>query len=137
MDVSSIHIEEFHCIYKVITHVCAPVTGTQVLELCFKLYSSREASVHSTAGVAIRQIVTALFERLSASGGDLSEGEEEEEKEGEGRGGRDLSREAGDAYLLFQVYTYSSTITIGPLCISSVYMKLLVTLENVHVLSCS
>ena len=76
----------------------------QVLELCFKLYSSRDPSVHSTAGVAIRQIVTALFERVSAVSaqgeGSLSE---EEGEEGGGVVEKDLSREAGDAYLLFQV----------------------------------
>ena len=81
----------------------------QVLELCFKLYSYREPSVHSTAGVAIRQIATALFERLSVSG------EVETASEGEGVSGEGeekgklkeqrMSQEAGDAYLLFQVYT--------------------------------
>ena len=82
----------------------------QVLELCFKLYSSRDSSVHSTAGVAIRQIVTALFERVSAvsAKGDLvsEEGEGEEEEVGGPKKEKDLSREAGDAYLLFQVYRH-------------------------------
>jgi hypothetical protein len=76
---------------------------SKVLELCFKLYSSRDSSVHSTAGVAIRQIVTALFERVSAvsAQGDLVSEEGEEEEKG-GPREKDLSREAGDAYLLFQ-----------------------------------
>ena len=58
--------------------------------------------------MAIRQIVTALFERLSASVSAQSTGEEGEEGEGaeRERKGRELSQEAGDAYLLFQVYTY-------------------------------
>ena len=73
----------------------------QVLELCFKLYSSREPSVHSTAGVAIRQIVTALFDRLSVSKEAMSE-EETEGKKGD-PAEHHLSREVGDAYLLFQV----------------------------------
>ena len=72
----------------------------QVLELCFKLYSSRDSSVHSTAGVAIRQIVTALFERVSAVSAQSDLVSEEEEG---GAPEKDLSREAGDAYLLFQV----------------------------------
>ena len=80
--------------------------------MCFKLYSSRDSSVHSTAGVAIRQIVTALFERVSAvsAQGDLVSEEGEEEEKG-GPHEKDLSREAGDAYLLFQVcmwYVYNS-----------------------------
>ena len=82
----------------------------QVLELCFKLYSSREPSIHSTAGVAIRQIATALFERLSVSG--EGEGVSEGEREGVGGEGEEkgrledqrMSQEAGDAYLLFQVH---------------------------------
>ena len=58
--------------------------------------------------MAIRQIATALFERLSVSG----EGEGMSEGEGEGVGGEGekgrqeeqrMSQEAGDAYLLFQV----------------------------------
>ena len=81
----------------------------QILELCFKLYASREPSVHNTAGVTIRQIVTALFDRLSVTcmeGEIVDEEEEGEEEGGEGKEGKrekDLSREAGDAYLLFQV----------------------------------
>ena len=92
------------CVYVrvcVCVCVCVIYYMPQVLELCFKLYLSRDTSVHSTAGVAIRQIVTALFERVlvvSARDGVVNE-EEGEEKEG------DLSREAGDAYLLFQVWS--------------------------------
>ena len=73
--------------------------------MCFKLYSSRDSSVHSTAGVAIRQIVTALFERVSAvsAKGDLVS---EEDEVGGPKKEKDLSREAGDAYLLFQVYRH-------------------------------
>ena len=54
--------------------------------------------------MAIRQIVTALFERVSVVSalGDRVSEEGEEEEEGGGQE-KDLSREAGDAYLLFQV----------------------------------
>ena len=37
----------------------------KVLLLCFKLYSSREPTVHNTANVAIRQVVQTLFDRLN------------------------------------------------------------------------
>ena len=55
--------------------------------------------MHSTAGVAIRQIVVALFDKLSNQlreerGQRLRDGEEEVQE---------LPAEATDAYLLFQV----------------------------------
>ena len=76
--------------------------------LCFKLYNSRDASVHNTAGVAIRQVVSAMFERLNIL---MKEEEEEEEDEDVGKGGqgsrsethKQLPTQARDAYLLFQV----------------------------------
>ncbi len=37
----------------------------KVLLLCFKLYTSRDPSIHNTANVAIRQIVQTLFDRLN------------------------------------------------------------------------
>ena len=85
------------------------LTTTQVLMLCFKLYNSRDASVHNTAGVAIRQVVSAMFERLNI----LMKEEEEEEDEDVGKGGqgsrsethKQLPTQARDAYLLFQVRT--------------------------------
>ena len=72
----------------------------QVLILCFKLYGSRDPSIHSMAGVAIRQIVSALFERVSKS---------TEEACGEGvelGAGQNMPSHTRDAYLLFQVYTF-------------------------------
>ena len=66
--------------------------------------------------MAIRQIVTALFERLSASVSAQSTGEEGEEEGAEKeRKGRELSQEAGDAYLLFQVlymYILNNCVTL-------------------------
>lgn len=65
--------------------------------LCFKLYGSRDPSIHSMAGVAIRQIVSALFERVSKS---------TEEACGEGVElgvGQNMPSHTRDAYLLFQV----------------------------------
>ena len=68
--------------------------------MCFKLYGSKEANVHNTAGVAIRQIVSSMFERLDAfvqddgvrvAGGGASDGQTQ------------LPTQARDAYLLFQV----------------------------------
>jgi hypothetical protein len=41
-------------------------TLTQVLLLCFKLYSSRDVNLHNTASVTIRQIVQTLFDRLNS-----------------------------------------------------------------------
>ena len=84
------------------------LSSTQVLMLCFKLYNSRDASVHNTAGVAIRQVVSAMFERLNIL---MKEEEEEEEDEDVGKGGqgsrsethKQLPTQARDAYLLFQV----------------------------------
>ncbi len=69
----------------------------QVLELCFKLYESKESSVRNTAGVAIRQIVSSLFERLDSL--------VEDEGVGGAVGGAtsQLPTQASDAYLLFQV----------------------------------
>ena len=75
--------------------------------LCFKLYNSRDASIHNTAGVAIRQVVSAMFERLNI----LMKEEEEGEDEDVGKGGKgsgsethkQLPTQARDAYLLFQV----------------------------------
>ena len=72
--------------------------------------------MHSTAGVAIRQIVTALFDRLPLHKREEKTGEEEEgrggEGEKEGEVEQQLSREAGDAYLLFQVITYKYRYTV-------------------------
>ena len=71
--------------------------------LCFKLYGMREPSVHNTAGVAIRQIVSAMFERLNrfmceaGEGGEGGEGGEQVESH------QQLPVQAKDAYLLFQV----------------------------------
>ena len=65
--------------------------------------------------MAIRQIVTALFERLSASVSAQSTGEEGEEGAEKERKGRELSQEAGDAYLLFQVlymYILNNCVTL-------------------------
>jgi len=77
--------------------------------LCFKLYESRDPSIHNTAGVAIRQIVSAMFERLNNF---MNEEKEEEGGDGDvGTGGgkdggethKQLPTQARDAYLLFQV----------------------------------
>ena len=115
------------CVYNLhhIVHV-------QVLELCFKLYSSRESSIHNTAGVAIRQIVSALFERLlvtSGGGERVSEEEEEEEKEE-----KHLSQEAGDAYLLFQVssrtVSFSLTLSLSPSLPSTLFPSLSPSLRS-------
>ncbi len=74
----------------------------QVLELCFKLYESKELSVRSTAGVAIRQIVSSLFERLDCL-------VEEEGVSGSVNGSTSqLPIQASDAYLLFQVSLYTT-----------------------------
>ena len=37
----------------------------QSLQICFKLYSSKDSNVHNAASVAIRQVVQALFDRLN------------------------------------------------------------------------
>ena len=66
--------------------------------LCFKMYSrsSREPVIHNTAGVAIRQIMSAMFERLNSF--IVEKGlEEVEELEKQA-----LPMQAKDAYLLFQ-----------------------------------
>ena len=73
---------------------------SQVLMLCFKLYGSREQSIHSTAGVVIRQVVSSMFERLnsfmSTSGSfDWGDGKDSAHSQ--------LPMQASDAYLLFQV----------------------------------
>lgn len=82
---------------------CVCVCVCQVLHLCFKMYTSRDLNIHNTAGVVIRQIVSAMFERLNSfigSSGSFDWG-----------GGQDsahtqLPVQASDAYLLFQVSTY-------------------------------
>ena len=82
----------------------------QVLVLCFKLYGSRDPSIHSMAGVAIRQIVSALFERVSKS---------TEEACGEGvelGAGQNMPSHTRDAYLLFQVCHVHINV-LCPLCI--------------------
>ena len=75
--------------------------------LCFKLYNSRDASIHNTAGVAIRQVVSAMFERLNTHMKEEEEGEDEDVgKGGKGSGSemhKQLPTQARDAYLLFQV----------------------------------
>ncbi len=71
-------------------------TSVQVLELCFQLYGSKESSVRNTAGVAIRQIVFSLFERLDNL-------VEEEGVSAVGGATNQLPTQANDAYLLFQV----------------------------------
>lgn len=68
----------------------------QVLVLCFKMYASKEPSIHSMAGVAIRQIVSALFERVSKSTEEASEGAGQGEEQ-------QMPSHTRDAYLLFQV----------------------------------
>ena len=60
--------------------------------LCFKLYASRDPSIHSMAGVAIRQIVSALFEKVSKSTEEAGKGAEQQ-----------MPSHTRDAYLLFQV----------------------------------
>ncbi len=72
-------------------------TSVQVLELCFQLYGSKESSVRNTAGVAIRQIVFSLFERLD------NLVEEEGVSVAVGGATNQLPTQANDAYLLFQV----------------------------------
>ena len=62
------------------------------------------------AGVAIRQIVSALFERVSKS-------TEEACGEGEELGaGQNMPSHTRDAYLLFQVYTLSLCMCIIIIC---------------------
>ena len=89
--------------------------------LCFKLYGSRDPSIHSMAGVAIRQIVSALFERVSKS---------TEEACGEGVElgvGQNMPSHTRDAYLLFQVCHVHVHI--------HVHVNVLCTLNYVHVQS--
>ena len=75
--------------------------------LCFKLYESRDSSIHNTAGVAIRQVVSAMFERLNNFMNEEKEGGDGDVGMGGGRDGgemhRQLPTQARDAYLLFQV----------------------------------
>ena len=79
-------------------------THIQILVLCFKMYRSSDVSVHNTAGVAIRQIVSTMFDRLNVlmNGGGDGEGVSAEggptKKEDQ-----QLPTQAKDAYLLFQV----------------------------------
>lgn len=75
------------------------------------MYSSRDSSVHNTAGVVIRQIVTSMFERLNifvTTTGSFDWGEGKEAWQGQ------LPMQASDAYLLFQVSHFYSTKTISP-----------------------
>ena len=74
----------------------------QILVLCFGLYKSRDTSVHSTAGVAIRQIVVALFDKLSKQLG-AERSRQDKKKEGEEEE-QELPAGVTDAYLLFQVW---------------------------------
>ena len=75
--------------------------------MCFKLYDSRDPSIHSMAGVAIRQIVSALFERVSKSTEDAySEGVELGEEPS-------MPSHTRDAYLLFQVSTWTWTVYVA------------------------
>ena len=62
------------------------------------MYASKEPSIHSMAGVAIRQIVSALFERVSKSTEEASEGAGQGEEQ-------QMPSHTRDAYLLFQVNT--------------------------------
>jgi len=66
------------------------------------LYGSKESSVHNTAGVAIRTVVSSLFERLDCL----------VQEEGVGGTMSQLPSQANDAYLLFQVLinTYSTHV---------------------------
>ena len=73
----------------------------QILVLCFGLYKSRDTSVHSTAGVAIRQIVVALFDKLSRQ---LGAERSRQDKKKEGEEEQELPAGVTDAYLLFQVW---------------------------------
>ena len=72
--------------------------------LCFKLYGSRDSSIHSMAGVAIRQIVSALFERVCKTTEEAGEGV------GQGTEGQ-MPTHTRDAYLLFQVQNFVRTIS--------------------------
>ncbi len=81
------------------------------------MYSSRDSSVHNTAGVVIRQIVSSMFERLNSfvsQSGSFDWGEGQEAQRGQ------LPMQASDAYLLFQVgsgklqWSLSIMVTLWP-----------------------
>ena len=92
-------------------------THTQILVLCFKMYRSSDTSVHNTAGVAIRQIVSTMFDRLSAlmsGGGDGGGVSASGREKGEGKKeDQQLPTQAKDAYLLFQVWQQPSVILLS------------------------
>ena len=45
--------------------LCGVFFFEQSLQICFKLYNSKDSNVHNAASVAIRQVVQALFDRLN------------------------------------------------------------------------
>ena len=82
----------------------SPPPCAQTLLLCFRMYSSRDPSIHNTAGVVIRQIVSSMFERLNSFISSKTGSFDWEEGKETDRG--QLPIQASDAYLLFQVSNY-------------------------------